>query len=73
MRTARETSRSAPMLAESLVLMKSTSDLEGDSSPKVNLDLESEKVENHGTRLHPVFNNTADDWMYLDESPSGGS
>ena len=70
MRTARETSPSALMLAESLVSMKGTSKLEGDSSPKVNL---SEKVENLGVRLHPVFSSTADDWMYLDESPSGGS
>ena len=23
--------------------------------------------------MHPVFNSTANDWMYLDESPSGGS
>ena len=30
-------------------------------------------MENLGARLHPVFNNTADDWMYLDESLSGGS
>ena len=73
MRTAKETPPTAQMLAESLMSMKSTSKHEGESSPKVNSDSESERVENRGVRLHPVFNNTADDWMYLDESPSGGS
>ena len=72
MRTAKETSPSAIMLAESLVTIKSTSKLEGEFSPNVNFDFESERVENLGVRLHPVFNSTADDWMYLDESPSGG-
>ena len=53
--------------------MKSTSNLEGEFSPKANFGFDSEKVENLGARLHPVFNSTADDWMYLDEVPSGSS
>jgi len=61
------------MLAESLVSLKSTSKLEGEFSPKVKFYFDSEKVENSGVRLHPVFNSTTDDWMYLDESPRGGS
>ena len=30
-------------------------------------------MENLGSWLHPVFNSTAGDWMYLDESPRGGN
>ena len=72
MRTAKETPPSALMLAESLMSMKSTSKLEGELSPKVNFYFESEKVENLGARLHPVFNSTADDWMYLDANSEWG-
>ena len=63
------------MLAESLMLTKGTSNLEGDSAPKVDHDLEFEKVESLGlgAMLHPVFDSTEDDWMYLDQSPSGGN
>ena len=73
MRTAKETPPTAQVLAESLMSMKGTSNLEGETSPKAVFGFESEKVENLGARLHPVFNSTADDWMYLDESPGAGT
>ena len=55
MRTAKETSPSAQMLAESLVSMKSTSKLEGEFSPKVNFDFESEKVEKLRSKAASCF------------------
>ena len=73
MRTATETAPTAAVLADSLVLIKGTSNLEGDSSPKVNSDLKLEIVDNLGIRLHSVFAGAEDDWMCLDEAPPGGS
>ena len=61
---------------EAFLLEKGITTLEGDSSLKTSQGVGLEKVEHRtclGQRMHPVFTDTADDWMFPDETPGASS